>query len=325
MAHSHDHKSTYRLLHSADEVERVLKNEAYPPTLIADAYRTLEQRFHLDFSAAIRLLECLPVFLSGQKHKRIRKDMATSMAAVRIEQELAISKYIVHLDDLLIPNQTIDLKNNFIKPLWRHLVNFNHQFSSEYLNLVEEIPYLFYAKLSIKRRIEINQRIAQYISTIDAEDEKEWIRLGQHVLGFTPLIESFTISLYDIFIKNQGIALSDIHYPSAIPISAVRTTDRWVGDEVVRCPLHSNQYSNEINQKYMFGVGPHACLGGPISRFIWPLVTQRLSLSPLIINDVALSCAYPSLMNMDTGEVDFDQMNDPFVRTQNFQLTLRSA
>jgi hypothetical protein len=325
MPHQYDHGNSYRLLTTPQEVEQVLKNETNPPYSMADEYRRISKRFQIDFSASIALLERLPVFLAGEDHKHFRRKMATTMARLKSAQELAIKSYVLHLDNILVSDKVIDLKNDFIRPLWRHFANVDQSFSSGDLDLIEEIPYLFNKNSSIKKRIEINQRLTHYLSSAAIDDEAVLDRLGHYILGYTPLIESLTISLFEIFKQNKGRALSQIKFPREILASAVPRTDRWVGDRLVGCPLHSPHYSQTVNQEYMFGIGPHVCLGGPISRFIWPLITARLARSPLVIDDVNLDFLNSSSISRASNDKQPQLMDDPFIRTLNFKLILKKG
>jgi hypothetical protein len=131
--------------------------------------------------------------------------------------------------------------------------------------------------------------------------------------------------LYQIFKENIGVSLKDIRYPSEILVSAVPRTDRWMGDELVGCPLYSEGYSKEINQQYMFGIGSHVCLGGPISRFIWPQIIKRLALCSLAIDSVDLKFVNSSSSDRNSDLDKKNLLNDPFTRTKDFRLFLKSA
>ena len=320
-----NNKYKYQVIDSAEEVQRILRDDANRPFSLAEQYRTLQHRFQLDFSASIRLLELLPVFLSGSKHKELRKEMAKMTAVLRPAQELAVKEYVCQLDQLLTPNVTIDLRNQFIKPLWRHLINIRGDYTDIEMGLIEDTSLLFNRDLSIVKRLAINNRLADYLSKADSAGDDSLIKLGGQVLGFVPLVESITISLHTIFKNNVGVSLNTISYPVEIPISAVPGTARWVGDVLVGCPLHSPGYSKEINQKLMFGSGLHSCLGAHISRFIWPEIIQRVALSPLIVDSTELHFLNPPNPNDELKSIGDRLIRDTVTRTENFKLTLRSA
>jgi hypothetical protein len=323
---SSNKKNLFRLIDNAEDVQKTLRDDKNRPISMADEYRILQERFQLDFSASIRLFELLPVFSSGPRHKELRKEMAKSTATLRPSQEIAVKNYVHQLDKLLIPNVVIDLKNQFIKPLWRDSVNIQHNFSEKELDLIEDISLMFNRDLSINKRLAINNRLVEFIFNNDSDNELALLELGNQVLGFIPLIESITISLFTVFKNNIGVPLNAISYSSEIPASAVSGTARWVGDMRVRCPLHSPDYTKENNQKLMFGHGSHSCLGGPISRFIWLEVIKRLALSPLFVDSTDLHFLNPPIANADLKQSTGDNLiRDTVTRTENFKLILRTG
>ena len=53
---------------------------------MSDRYRELEKRTNVNFSAVIRVLDHLPVFMNGSSHEIVRKRMAKQVSSTMIQQ-----------------------------------------------------------------------------------------------------------------------------------------------------------------------------------------------------------------------------------------------
>jgi hypothetical protein len=297
------------------EVPVFLRDESWVPKSMAEEYQRISEHFNIDFSSSIALLNLLPVFLYGQKHKEARKAMALQMAEVKLEQEDRVVEYVKNLKKLLVPNKNISFKNDFVLPLWRHVINVRDQFTLSEMELIEQVPHLFNRNLSISQRIKINAEINRILETVTLPNEGYLFKIGSHALGYTPLIESICLSLHDIFSKNIDKKLRDIEYPELFSISAVPLTERVKGNEIMQCTFHSNEYSADENNKLIFGAGSHACLGGPLSKFIWTEIVSQLKELNLTITKSKLHLTSSSGNYLDSGLI-----TDPFLRSDDFVL-----
>ncbi|WP_420587922.1 hypothetical protein [Marivita sp.] len=292
----------------------VIASRDYNTFSMADVYRSLAGRTGIDFSAAIDLMDRLPVFLSGDVHKATRRSMAQSYAATREKQqsnvEAAITKVI---DDLAASSGTVDVLKRISDPIW---IAIEEAVMSDFEvrcdpDLVNSIPDLFIPELSIRRRKRINDQISAFIDTMPP-DEKENIlhALSFLVLGVRPLSYSIALSFSRLAKQNDGIKLSEIDYPSSFEDSALRFVDRIATKDVMvgGCPhaagtrlrniSFDDSYTREDNEKYLFGAGAHLCLGRPISLYIWGRLSSGLKAIPKRIRPgtVKLSAREPFLM-----------------------------
>ncbi len=261
---------------------------------MADQYRQLQAHTGYDFSAAIKLLEHLPVFMDGDHHMRVRKAMARQIAG---SQKCQFSAAVEKLDDLiatkLLPATKIDLVADFAGPLWWAVSSSIVLRSPATVRLVDDIPGLFNPILSLSKRLDISKRIDAVLRLAGEDAEEELILMGIATLGARPFAGSISLSLYEIIQKNAGKQFSDIAWPEIFPATSLRFVDRiclnpvTIGDnsfeagEWVRCFAQRGDYTREENNAALFGFGVHSCLGKSISERVWKLVTEKLSQLPL--------------------------------------------
>ena len=263
---------------------------------MAERYRELSQRTGFDFSAAIRLLECLPVFIDGENHQRIRKVMAKQISRTKDCQLAAVRQTLTDLVDRgFRPIAELDLVANFAQPLWRSISASIVPRDTELLNLVDDIPALFSPALSIRERAKINERIARFLQdNAEADDaDDRLIMLCLASLGARPFVGTLGLSLYELFRTNPAARMCDIVWPPLFPSSSLTYVDRicvnaseyegiHIKDgERVRCFTQSSSYSSADNRQALFGFGAHTCLGKQISERTWSLITETFSKSEL--------------------------------------------
>jgi hypothetical protein len=261
---------------------------------MANRYRELAERMSLDFSSAIRLLECLPVFLDGDVHQRIRKAMAKQISKTKDCQFSASrEKLAILFERVFRQNTQIELVEEFSRPLWRAISASIVPPNSGTLDLVDEIPALFSPILSIRERVRISDKIGDYLGAHPEEGDDRLIVLCLAALGARPFVGTLSLSLYEVFQENPGARLCDLTWPQLYPSSSLRYVDRICGKEAelaksefgpgerVRCFTQCADYSNEENMHALFGFGAHTCLGKSISEKVWGLVVETFSRSEL--------------------------------------------
>ena len=269
---------------------------------MASGYRELAQRTKLDFAAAIKLLDCLPVFMNGDSHQRIRKAMAKQLSRTKDCQFSFSSETIESLFKLAFRrNAQLDLVNDFSRPLWRAISASISAFNEDFLELADEIPDLFSPLLSIRERLRINKRIEGFLKAHREDEQQQLILLCLISLGARPFTGTLSLSLYEIFEANPRSRMCDLRWPEMFPSSSLRFVDRictkqtaisdseFHADDRVRCFTQSKDYSSEANRKALFGFGAHTCLGKSISEKAWGLVVKTLSQSDLRAECVSIT------------------------------------
>jgi hypothetical protein len=312
------------------ESRRILKSADYVPTAMADRYRDIGERLGEDFSPAIRLLELLPVFVSGPRHANTRRDMALRIAAARPQQLHALQQHTDRLPALLAPGQTIDLLARFVRPLWQALADAASGGLHLPASLVSGCTDLFDSRSRLRARLTVNEALREFIAADPATADQRLLILGQTVLGIRPFIGSLTLSLHALFSANLGKPLARIAYPARFPLSSLPTTDRWRTSEqtdtpadereTVRCVLHSARFSTAENDEAMYGIGAHACLGRPISNDAWTMVTARLAGLDVAVASSTLALHTP----LPHDDDDLLKLSDPFIKPRSLKVRIES-
>jgi cytochrome P450 len=308
-----------------EDVQALLRDETLVPLSMANAYRLIAQRLKVDLSASIRLLDVLPVFMHGDKHKAIRKQMATQMASKRSAQEQAARTFIEHLEQRVTPDQPAELISRWVHPLWRHMNGLDRDVDDDLFGFIVDAPQLFNMKSTLRARLKINAWIERFIALDEPTANDRLVELGQSVLGFTPLSATVAMSLHHVFAENLGKPLCDIPYPTLFPRSAVQTTDRYQpgtpqAADVVRCVIHSPHRPTEQNGAILYGVGEHVCLGRPLANAVWSMLTAKLASMPHRVLASSLAMERPEPVSRE----DYLHVVEPFQRPAKLWVTLSS-
>ncbi len=326
------------LADSFAESRQILKCRDHAPTAMADQYRFIGKQLGVDFSPTIRVLDMLPVFLSGPRHAKVRRAMAVGIAAARERQHDAAQQVIDRLPALLAPGRRTELMAAFVRPLWQAMAEANGDGDPAQIALVDDITRLFDSRLRLRQRLQINEQVRAFIDAAPESAERRLLALGQNVLGIGPFTGSMAMSLHHVFSSNLDRPLAAIRYPASYPLSALPVTDRIVSpatdeakeakqaaeavaDEVVvkRCLLHSTQFSVKENEEALYGMGAHACLGRPIAGAVWSMVVAKLAGLEGAIQSSALTLAAEA----PESEEDYLTLTDPFVRPQGLHVQTR--
>jgi len=284
------------LIKDAQIAKAIILSPDFETYSMADRYRELSRRTAIDFSASIKLLEHLPVFINGENHQRIRKIMAKQVSRAKESQLAAVQQSLGNLfKHCFRPAAKIDLVADFAQPLWRSISASIVPSDENLLDLVDEIPELFSPLLSIRVRAKINDKIGVFLqSNSGAEDEDELlILLCLASLGARPFIGTLSLSLYEVFRNHPELRMRELSWPATFPSSSLTYVDRicmtaadYTGFKFekgkrVRCVTQNPSYSVDENRRALFGFGAHTCLGKSISERVWTLIAERLSKSEL--------------------------------------------
>lgn len=289
-------KTRMQAVEDAEIAKAIILSPDFKTYSMADRYRELQHRTGIDFSAAIRLLECLPVFIDGENHQRIRKVMAKQVSRTKECQLAAVRQSFNDLfHHAFRPTAEIDLVAGFAQPLWRSISSSIVPGNTEIHDLVDDIPTLFSPFLSIRERAKINDRIGRFLQNhAEAEDADErLILLCLGSLGARPFVGTLSLSLYELFRTHPDARMCEFTWPQIFPSSSLTYVDRICVNaseypdllvkkgERVRCLTQSSSYSAVENKQALFGFGAHTCLGKSISERVWSLVAETFSKSEL--------------------------------------------
>jgi hypothetical protein len=280
-----------RTVDQCDLSRHILQSGQFSTFSMSDRYRELEKRTNVDFSAAIRFLDHLPVFMNGSSHEIVRKRMAKQVSSTMIQQlDSGQSEVDQRLEKLFFRGSRFDLVNDFILPVWRAISGAIVLRDKDVIDLVDRIPELFYPMLSIRERLKINGAIARFIEThCGPDDDEKLLLLCLSVLGARPFVGAISLSLYDVFANNPSIRMSDIAWPGSFPSSSLRYVDRIAQTDVaaatehfsagerIRCVTQSANYASDDNRKMLFGIGKHTCIGKLTSEKMWAHIVRRFA------------------------------------------------
>ena len=306
-----------------DDVQALLRASDQAPLSMAAIYMHMAGRLDVDFEASIRLLDKLPVFLHGEAHKHIRKQMATRMAEQRNKHESIARAYVDKLDQQVHSNQPFEVISGWLHPLWRHMNGMDSPADDDLFHFIAIAPQLFNMAATLRTRLQINAWIERFIALDASTADERLLHLGQNVLGFTPLVATLAMSLHQLLVSHTHQLLADIDYPAIYPNSAVQTTDRYrtsctEGKEIARCVLHSRHRTTEQNNATLYGVGEHVFLGRPLANSLWAMLTHKLSRMPHRVMASIITMERPAPVT----DEDYLQIQEPFQRPTSLWITL---
>jgi hypothetical protein len=312
--------SKIRFIEDAQAAKAAILSAEFTTYSMADRYRELSDRTKLDFSAAIKLLDHLPVFLDGEKHQKIRKVMAKRISETKDSQLAASQETLRALcTSVFRPGSEIDLVPDFCQPLWRSISSVIVPYSETMLELVDAIPALFSPYLSIRERAKINAGVAAFLETHCAHSDDNLLLLCLASLGARPFVGTMGLSIWETFQTYPSAKMSEMAWPSMFTSSSLTFVDRIfsapskqcphsleTGDRV-RCFTQSRLHSPEENRMALFGFGAHTCLGKSISEKIWKLVVVAFSQIDL---------------RVDCRSIEMSPHNDPFQMPASIKVAL---
>lgn len=314
-----------QIIDDFDDAHLILRSDTYRPHGMADAYRLLSKRLALDFSPTIRLLDVLPVFLHGDRHQSIRKQMAMGIAANKQHHEDHAQVFLAQLGSVVLPSQPVDWLSAVVRPLWFAMKQGVGNHHSAFLDVITQAPLLFNKKTRLRERLAINERIRTFIEQDEASAEARLISLGESVLGMTPFVSTFTLSLHTLLSGHIGKPLNTIDWPALPPSSAVVTTDRHQPSDapnesppIKRCILHGPHRTQEQNNRMLYGAGEHVCLGRPLANSVWSMMTAAISALPCVVQSAQLTMTRP----LPSSEADYLAIQEPFQRPRSLVVTL---
>jgi hypothetical protein len=268
------------------DAKEIIMSKDFHSYNMADKYREMQSRSGIDFSASIRLIETLPIFMDGEEHKINRKKMALLIASTKSEQEKEARNTIDKLLQKFFTNRCeLDLVSDFARPLWHSVAVKISQSEDDTQEVIDSIPSLFSPALSIRKREIINNRLSEIFSR---QGEDNLLHIALAALGTRPLTGSLALSLYDAALQSKTGKVSALELGRGYKKSSLTYVDRictsetqigscqFSSGERARCITQSSEYTEEQNLSALYGFGAHVCLGRPISQFIFQHLKEGL-------------------------------------------------
>jgi cytochrome P450 len=272
----------------------VIGSRAFRAYAMADAYRDIARRTGQNFDAAIALLDRLPTFMAGERHKQVRRAMARQNEASKPAQVEAAAAFLADFAATTMqPSRTVDLLGDFARPLFRAMAGAASALGpldNETFSLIERVPALFSSMTPLKDRLETNAMIESVLGRAgpNAIDDVSLL-----VLGIYPLTGSIALTLHDAIRANPGLALAQVRWPDWFSHTALHYVDRVCREPVsaggqdytpgdrAHCFIRHSSWSNAQNRAMTYGSGSHLCLGRALSEQVWTMVTTTFAQSAL--------------------------------------------
>src|SRR3954447_1041396 len=146
----------------------IVASRSFGAWQMADGYREMSARLGHDFAPVIALLERLPTFMDGEPHSAMRQTMARIFGAVRQPQLAAAREVLAEFGgNRLHPGSTFDLMDDLSRPLFRAMTRVAvaaRDLAEETADLIDQLPLLFSPVTAMKKRLEINARLAPLVA-----------------------------------------------------------------------------------------------------------------------------------------------------------------
>jgi hypothetical protein len=187
-------------------VNAVVRSDDFRPYSMADQYREIARRTGFNFDAVIQVMEHMPVFLEGERHRTTRRMMARGLATSKDLQEEAAARALKSLfDTLFVPPNELELLSQLAQPLWREISASVVARSDSMVDLIDEIPPLFNPTLSIRERIKTNQKLASFIDADRSNLDERLTNLCLAALGARPFSGTMVLTKNQVFSQNAGM------------------------------------------------------------------------------------------------------------------------
>ena len=276
---------------------------------ISASVSAVTQRFGIELPNFAYAARIMPLLMDGPDHESMRRRMAAFLAGRRTAIVACLPALVEqHFRPLREANE-IDLADAcllpFVRDLFGEMIGANRPIAFERIAITRIFDR--YIGLGTIRMIEreladLRAGVAGACAAAVAGGDEDMI-LALLVLGRDSLLATLASSLHAVLAAHSGERLDAIDFPDFPPETGVAIAERlarrsfyyegthFSPDDRVRLYLQSLNYdASPAMQKFIFGAGPHSCLGRHISLDVWPAITGRLKLSPRIVSGI--ECSY---------------------------------
>jgi len=286
-------------VYDAEAVTAILKSRDFAAVDFVELHRAYEQNIGIDCSALIAALQQTPTSHEGERHAKIRRDLARLLATHSAEmKQHAGAKIRKLVPELCRPGTRVDLVKDIVRPVCNDL--FYSVLGVTASGQAEEgvsASQVFDIYLSLNRRREINVKARALIEGFSAANGKlkttPEYAAALSMLGYDSLVGSLGGSLLHVLRNAAGQRLCDIVFPRVLPATGVPYIERFAAKDSViggasirkgdriRLFLDSGTPGEDASNRPYFGRGRHSCLGEEISTWLWRSFAEEFSRSPL--------------------------------------------
>lgn len=273
-------------------IKSVLADDRF--TVHSYQVKPLEEKTHTNFTYISAIVDYFPLALEATAHKEMRKRDAQKLGE-RVGSTLNLLKSEVgaNIQALKQTTQDINLYAELIEPNVRRALLHLADLDSLANHPIISISQLFDQAISIRKRIGINNQIAELLQLLPAElsDDDKYFRLSMFAVGYDSLLGSITESLVRTLLLNKNKRINEIKWSEELPntgvpvIERVAKYDAELGNMVIkkgqriRLYLESAGFAKTEDSLYsslFFGNGIHKCIGQHLSKAVWQIFVQEL-------------------------------------------------
>ncbi|AZL59567.1 hypothetical protein EI545_12415 [Tabrizicola piscis] len=278
-----------------DDAIGVLAGSGFGVTPHVDFIAALADRLKIDLSATLTVMRHLPLWIDGPQHAELRRKVAAFLAEDRAAKLARATTRIRH-----VVVRTLGTDGSEHVDLFRMVSEVVDLFMEELTGLPRPegdpscMPSIFSSNLGVaaRRRLEamLKQQFVQANDLFPNEPiELHALRVGQFVMGRDALIGTLGLSLHHHLAslgeqKVNARRLPSIPTHTGLPaIGRISSFAQTVAGcpvsagALIECRLDSLAGRPAADRRHFFGVGPHLCLGRPLSLALWECVADVLA------------------------------------------------
>jgi hypothetical protein len=256
--------------------------------------KALEEKTQEKFNYITEIIQYFPLALEGETHKELRKKGALSLAE-RINSTLDVftTEISEKVESIQHVSKQINFYSEIIEPCIKRALLHLADLDSLANYPIISISQLFDQAISIKKRIRINDQIAELLQLLpDSMSENEkYFNLSIFAVGYDSLLGSFTESLVRTLQQNENIKINQINWSNELSNTGVPVIERVAMQDTelngaaikkgqkIRLYLESAGFVNSENAVYtqlFFGNGIHKCIGLHLSNAMWKIFVCEL-------------------------------------------------
>ena len=288
-------------------ISQILRSKSCEVIPISEEYKKLQSHTGIDFSATIASMEAMPLFMQGDSHRKLRADMAAILGRNRKAQEITLTSCIDEIfEDCVVAGKTFDFTQDLLFPLYHDLTNTLVGVDWSDPLLSDEFPRTLDPLLSLNKRKQLTSRMAGILEKYKDDEIPPDTKIALVVLGHDTFIGATALSLWSVIERNSGKKLSEIEWPSSLPMTSASYSERIVIEDfelngiyfpkgkTLRLVLEAaTEYGPLETKDIVFGKGRHACIGRSISEKTWELLTQKLGQYDLRVSPLRIEMRDP--------------------------------
>jgi cytochrome P450 len=284
---------------SVDDIAHILKSQMFAAADFIDWHQKLEQKVGIDCSALIEVLGHIATAHEGERHARIRRDVArvlkSNLASTKEKTAEAANRIV---NAICRPGSDVDLIQHIVRPICDIMFEGILGAAAASRSDVGVSPsQIFDLYLGLNRRKKINAEASAMLRAFASASDKltttPEYAAGLSMLGYDSIVGSLGNSLLKVLQEDgAGKRLCDLRFPTALPATAVPYVERFAKQDCVlkeasirkgdRVRLYLDDGSTgHAEERPFFGKGRHSCLGEELSTWLWKTLTSELGKLPL--------------------------------------------